>query len=523
MIAVVTRAARPTAEAAGPPGEALPHHRLRERGVSARWPTRDLDGGERLRDGSPMTDQARLALLDATAQAELCARGEVSAAELHAAALARIDALNPLLRAVVTVARDRPRVAPLGPFAGVPFLVKDAMPWPGLRWSMGARLFASNVASRHTPFGDRLERAGLECVGKTALSELGLLASTETLLEGATHNPWDLSLSAGGSSGGSAAAVAAGLVPLAHANDGGGSIRTPASLCGVFGFKPSRGRTVPASFGGSDFLDMTSDHCITRSVRDSARFLSITKDVESGDAAGFVREPVRRSLRVAACTRTLLGAEPDAEVARAHADAMALLVELGHEVEPVQLPVFDPALGEAFFVVAGAAVAGVVDLMDRQRGTPVQHGELEPFTWSLEERFRAAGPDALPRARARFAQAVRTWLQATRDFDVVLTPTTPRRAWRLGYLSPVLDANELIDRAGQVLGYTPIHNIAGCPAMSVPLCFPATGAPIGAHLAAAPGADALLFGLAYQLEQARPWRDRWPPYSIPALAESPRG
>jgi amidase len=418
---------------------------------------------------------------------------------------------------VVTVATDHDRPVRQGPLSGVPFLVKDAMPWPGLRWSMGSRLFARNVAPRHTALGDRLERAGLVCVGKSALSELGLLHSTESLLEGVTHNPWDLSLSAGGSSGGSAAAVAAGLVPLAHASDGGGSIRVPASMCGVFGFKPSRGRTVPASFGGSDFQDMTSDHCLTRSVRDSALFLSITEDREGADVVGFVREPVRRSLRVAACARTLLGDEPEVEVARAHADAAALLTELGHEVVPVQLPVFDDSLGDAFFVVSGAAVATLVDLMDRLRDSPVQRDELEPFSWALEERFRAAGADALPRARACFARAVSAWMQATRGFDVVLTPTVATRPWRLGHLSPLLGHDELRRRISRAIGYTPVQNIAGCPAMSVPLTFFEGGAPMGAHLSAAPGADAVLLGLAYQLEEARPWKDRWPPYSIPAL------
>ena len=206
-----------------------------------------------------MKDLVSLARLDAMAQAELCARGEVSASELYDACLARIDALNPLLRAVVTVVRERPVAAKRGPLSGVPFLVKDVTPWPGLRWSMGSRLFANNIAQQHTPYGARLVDAGLVCAGKTANSEFGLLGSTETLLEGVTHNPWDLARSATGSSGGSAAAVAAGLVPMAHANDGGGSIRIPASACGLFGFKPSRGRTVPASLASSDFGDITSD------------------------------------------------------------------------------------------------------------------------------------------------------------------------------------------------------------------------------------------------------------------------
>ncbi|WNG44221.1 amidase [Archangium minus] len=465
-----------------------------------------------------LTDLAFLARLDGVAQAELCARGEVSADELFDACMARIDALNPLLRPVVTVARERPRRVNAGPFSGVPFLVKDASAWPGLRWSMGSRLFASNVAQQQTPYGRRLEESGLVCAGKSAMSEFGVLFSTETLLEGVTHNPWDLACSATGSSGGSAVAVAAGLVPLAHASDGGGSIRIPASACGLFGFKPSRGRTVPASFVSSDFGDMTSEHCISRSVRDSALFLSLTEDRSSGSPVGFVRAPIARKLRIATWTRTVMGTEPEPSVRRAYDEAVALLTELGHTVEPIAPPLFDsPVLGDAFFLVSGAAVAGIVERVDQTRDMPVQHDELEPFSWALVEAFLERGPDALLHARSVFAQAVRAYFEATRGYDVVLTPTIATEPWRIGHLSPILGREELLRRTARAIGYTPIHNIAGCPAMSVPLHFPEGGLPIGTHFAAAPGNDALLLGLAYQLEEARPWKDRWPPYSIPAL------
>lgn len=459
-----------------------------------------------------------LARLDAVAQAEACARGEVSASELWSACLARIERLNPVLRAVVTLSSERPRAASKKPFSGVPFLVKDVLPWPGLRWSMASRLFATNVASQHTPFGDRLVEAGLVCAGKSAMSELGLLASTESLLEGVTHNPWDLALSAGGSSGGSAAAVAAGLVPLAHANDGGGSIRVPAAACGVFGFKPSRGRTVSASFVTNDFLEMTSDHCVSRSVRDSALFLAQTEDLSYGTPVGYVREPLSRKLRIATWTRTMMGGEPDAAVLRAWEDTVTLLAELGHGVEVIAAPEYEPALADAFYLVAGAAVAGVVESMDLRRGTPVQLDELEPFSWALYERHRARGPEASSFARAQFSRAVRAYRETTHGYDVVLTPTLATTPHRLGLLSPLLGHDEILRRTARVNGYAPVHNLAGAPAMSVPLQH--DGAPIGMHFAAAVGADALLLSLAYQLERARPWRDRWPPLSIPALARA---
>jgi amidase len=467
-------------------------------------------------------DLAAIARLDGVAQAELCARGELSVEELLAACEARIDALNPLLRAVVTVADECPAPPDSGPFRGVPFLVKDALAWPGLRWSYGSRLHRAHFAHNtgYPPqYVTRLLEAGLLCVGKSAMSEFGLLFSTETLLEGATHNPWDLSCSPAGSSGGSAAAVAAGLVPIAHASDGGGSIRVPASACGLFGFKPSRARTVPAGPITSDFGDMTSEHCITRSVRDSALFLSITEERSLGSAPiGFVREPIARKLRIATWTRTMWGAEPEPAVRRAYEEAVALLVELGHHVEPVAPPgIHGPTLGEAFFLVSGAAIAGVVDSMDKRRDEPVQSNELEPFTWELMEDFLARGPTALNQARDIFREAVHAYREATRRYDVVLTPTLATEPWRLGHLSPVLGREELFRRTSRAVGYTPIHNIAGCPAMSVPLHISESGLPIGMHFAAARGEDAMLLGLAYQLEEARPWKDRWPPYSIPAL------
>ncbi len=396
--------------------------------------------------------------------------------------------------------------------------MKDASSWPGLRWTLGARLFRDRVTLQQTEYGARLVDAGLVCAGKTALSEFGLLASTEGLLSGVTHNPWDLARSPMGSSGGSAAAVAAGLVPLAHANDGGGSIRAPASACGVFGFKPSRGRTVTANRSASDFTEMTSEHCVSRSVRDSALFLSLTEDRTLAEPVGFVREPSGRRLRVGAWTETMSAAEPDPVVRQAHDDAVRLMTELGHRVEIIAAPRFEnPGLGEAFYLIAAAAIANVVQTVDRTRSEPVQREELEPFSWALIASLEARGPDALPQARAIVAKAVQTYGQATRGFDVVLTPTLGTEPPLLGHLSPVLPWQTLLERTSRVLGYTPIHNVAGCPAMSVPLYWSEAGLPIGAHFAAAPGQDALLLGLAYELERARPWAERWPPYSIVAL------
>jgi len=464
-----------------------------------------------------------LARLDGVAQAELVARGELSASELLDACATRLERCEPLIHAVVTLDLPRARrVQPAdGPFKGVPMLVKDMFPYPGLRWGMGSRLFAQNLHAPSTPYGERLDRSGLVVIGKSSTSELGLLGSTETLQEGVTHNPWDLSRSAAGSSGGAAAAVAAGIVPLAHANDAGGSIRIPASVCGLFGFKPSRGRTAVANPGGPDFAALVSDHCVTRSVRDSALFLSVTEAHDGPfPAIGYVREASSKRLRIAAFTRTAMGTEPAAEVRRAFDEAVELCALLGHEVRPIEAPALDgAALGDAFFLSAGAAMSGLVEMIAGMRGAAVRPDELEPFTWALIRKCRARGAEALAGARNTFNQAVNTYLRVFAECDVLLTPTLGELPWRLGHLSPLVEYDELMARTARAVGYTPMHNIAGCPGMSVPLHWSEENLPVGVHFAARAGADETLLRLAYELEAARPWRDRWAPFSFPRIIE----
>lgn len=461
------------------------------------------------RRAPPLPNLDFLADVDAMGQAQLVAHGELTPPDLLDAYEQRLRATNPLIRAVVTsdVEQARRRRPVKGPLGGVPFLIKDVMPYPGMRCSFGARMFANNVAADSTPFGNRIDEAGLVTVGKTASSEFGLLGSTETLLEGATHNPWNLSYSAAGSSGGAAAAVAAGIVPLAHANDGGGSIRVPASVCGVFGLKPSRGRTVQAMMMRSDFADLTADLCVSRTVRDSALFLSLVEGSEL-PPVGFVREPSKRRLRIGAFTTTLLGREPVPEVRAAFEDSVALCRSLGHEVILLDAPALDgKALSRAFFTVAGAALANLAAMM----GT----NGLEPFTRALIERFTSSGH--LETARDTLRGAAQSYSDLLATVDVTLTPTLATLPWRLGHLSPVLDYDTLIARTEETVCYTPIHNAIGCPAMSVPLHMSPDGLPIGSHFAAPVGREDVLLALAYELEQARPWRDRTPPFSYRRL------
>jgi amidase len=367
-----------------------------------------------------------------------------------------------------------------------------------------------NRSAPPTPFAARVDDAGLVVLGKSAMSEMGLLGSTETLAEGITHNPWDLSRSATGSSGGSAAAVAAGLVPVAHANDGGGSIRIPAAANGVFGFKPSRGRTVSAIVGRSDFADLTSDGCVSRSVRDTARFLAVVED-ETGSLfrLGHIRGANPARLRVGIWSKTFDGRDPHPDVKHAHDATVALVAELGHQVAEVKRPAIDTEpLGEAFFLIAGAAVAGLIEMVGGARGQPVREDEFEPFTWTLARRAMERGPAGLAAARDELARAAHAHLEATAGHDVILTPVIATPTWRLGHLSPLVPTDELMRRTAEAVGYTPIHNIAGAPAMSVPLHTDRDRMPVGAHFAARPGDDAKLLALAYELEAARPWADR---------------
>ncbi|HKO50534.1 MAG TPA: amidase family protein [Polyangiaceae bacterium] len=464
-----------------------------------------------------------LARLDGVAQAELVARGELSSAELLDACETRFGRCEPLIHSTVTLDWQRARAGKPaeGPFKGVPTLLKDVFPYPGLRWGVGSRLFAQNRQAPATPYGEHIDRSGLVVVGKSASSEFGMLGSTETLQEGVTHNPWDLSRSAAGSSGGAAAAVAAGIVPLAHANDAGGSIRVPASVCGVFGFKPSRGRCVPANPGGSDFMALVSDHCITRSVRDSALFLSVT-EAHGGPlpAIGYVREASSKRLRIATFTRTPQGGEPEPAVRRAFDEAVALCTRLGHEVRAIAAPALNAnTLGDAFFLSAGAAMAGMIEMIAGMRGTAVRPDELEPFTWSLIRSFQARGAGALEVARATFSRAANEYLDAFTECDVLLTPTLSELPWRLGHLSPLVEYDELLARTARAVGYTPIHNIAGCPGMSVPLHWSPENLPIGVHFAANVGHDQTLLRLAYELEAAQPWHERWAPYSFPRIIQ----
>jgi len=458
--------------------------------------------------------------LDATAQAGMVRRGEVTSRELVEAALGRAEATRNTINAVASLgaaqALERADTRASGPFAGVPVLLKDLLPQPNMPCSFGSRLFAGLgfTPTDHVPYTQAVLATGAVPIGKSTTSEFGLLGSTETAAAGVTRNPWSLQHSAGGSSGGAAAAVACGIVPVAHASDGGGSIRIPAALCGLFGFKPSRGRCGSANPAPNEFAGLVADHCLTRSVRDSTTWLACTQRTDASapySAIDSTVEPPSRPLRIGVLTMSLMGDPPPAAGAGAVETAAALCRDLGHHVESADSPVgLGPTISEGFFTVAAAAMHDLETTMSGMLGRPVSDDELEPFTWSLIRWFRTLPADARERTRKQLADVAARHLEFQAQWDVTLCPTVGVTTPPLGFLSPDDPREQLIARTEQLAGYTPVHNIAGTPAMSVPLFHDAQGMPVGCHFAAMPGRDSMLLGLAAQLEHASPWAQRWP-------------
>jgi amidase len=456
-----------------------------------------------------------LARLDALAQAERVRKGEVTAGELVQAAMRRRAALDPTLNAVVTTTFDRALARATsslgGPFAGAPYLLKDLTDYEGVRCTQGSRLLLERISPRTEPFVHEVEAAGLVVLGKTNTPEFGLLPSTEGLALGPARNPWNPAHSTGGSSGGAAAAVAAGLVAVAEASDAGGSIRIPASCCGVFGLKPSRGRMLADSGEGAGMLE--AHHCISRSVRDSAWLLAATE--WRGEAApyapvGIVSEPAERRLRIAWSTRTYLGEEPDPEVKAAAEAAAQLCAELGHTLVEGAPSIAGETFVEHFLTLWGSGPAQLVEQLEGVPEGAAALALLEPWTLGLAEEFRARPLGSLDAALRYFTGVARTVDTYFAGVDVWLTPVVTSLPPALGELAPAVPYATLRERCIRYVSYTPVHNVAGTPAMSVPLGWSAAGLPIGVQFAARAGGEATLLSLAYELEAARPWRERWP-------------
>ncbi|XXF78691.1 amidase [Myxococcaceae bacterium GXIMD 01537] len=465
---------------------------------------------------------------DAVGLAELVRHKKVSPSELVRAALGAIERVNPRLNAVIDTRAEQALALaesklPEGPFTGVPFLVKDVgLHAAGVPTDLGSRLMRGLVAPHDTVLMARYRQAGLVLLGRTNAPEFGINAATEPVLHGPTRNPWDVSRSPGGSSGGSAAAVASGLVPVAYGNDGGGSIRIPASLCGIFGLKPTRGRISPGPDMAEALHGMGTEHVLTRSVRDSAAVLDATRGAEPGDAyhvtvpeRPYVEELRRKPgrLRVALSRTAATGVPVSPECVAAVEDAARLCEQLGHEVVEAA-PAYDAAqLANAVLTVWCASGAAMVDGLAPLTGRTPGPDTLEAATWAIVQAGRALKAVELEAALGVFNQVSRAVGGFFRDYDVALTPTVSQEPWKLGVLDmdTPRTAQGWLEHIFTYAPFTALQNVTGQPAMSVPLYWSGGGLPIGVQFAGRWGDEATLFRLAAQLEEARPWAGRLPP------------
>ena len=493
---------------------------------------------------------------DGLGLAALIRSGEVRAAEVCEAAIARVEARNPALGAVITrmdeigrqAAQDIDRSPEDRPFAGVPFLLKDLMhAYAGVPLSGGSAALRHFVPDHDSTLVHRFKQAGLVVLGKTNVPEFGLMGVTEPEAFGPARNPWDLERTPGGSSGGSAAAVAARLVPLASANDGGGSIRIPAACCGLFGLKPSRGRVPNGPDVGVAWEGAVCDHALTRTVRDSAALLDVLHGPSPGDPYeiappdGSYLDAIERPpvpLRIGFSTHHPVGGTIHPECVQAVEDAAALLADLGHHVEPAEPDVDGRAVTRAYIMLYFGHVAADLDWIRDRFGDDAMH--------RVEEGTRALGLIGRSLSAADYVVARRSWNTFGRAmgafhqrYDLYLTPTLAAPPARIGELTPgpaeqvgmtlinrlhvgkMLVASGIVDRLVTKnftqLPFTQLANLTGQPAMSVPLHWTGDGLPCGVQFIAPFGKEARLFQLAAQLERARPWADRCPPF-VEAMA-----
>jgi len=463
---------------------------------------------------------------DALGLAELVNKGDVSPTELLNEAIERTEKFNPKLNAVVLKHYDEAKQLiadglPNGPFKGVPFLLKDLhLLWKGTVTSFGSAAWDGYVADHNTTLTDRYLKSGLVIFGKTNSPELGLAGTTEPRLYGATHNPWNLEHSPGGSSGGAAAAVAAGILPLANASDGGGSIRIPASACGLFGIKPTRGRTPIGPDRGEGWGGMSISHAVSRTVRDSAALLDATTGEAPGDpyasptpARSFLEEvstPTGK-LRIAFNTRRPDGSKPEAEVEQAILNAAKLCEELGHKVVEAA-PTLDPqAMGDAQATLVGANVALTLQQRGEALGRGLTQNDVENITWLIAEAAKSRSSVDYANASLFIHQMGRLMATFMETHDVYLCPVLGTPPPKLGVLSMMTeDVGDYLESITRIMPYAGLFNMTGQPSMSVPLHWTSDGLPVGAMFTGRFGDDATLFRLAAQLEEALPWKNRRP-------------
>jgi len=485
---------------------------------------------------------------DGLGLAELVRKKEVKPSELVEEAISRIEKLNPQLNAVIYKMYEPARKAadgdlPDGPFKGVPFLMKDIlMAYAGVPLTNGSRFFKDFVPDHDSELVKRFKAAGVIVVGKTNTPEFGLVPITEPELFGPTNNPWDPSRTPGGSSGGSAAAVAAHIVPVAHASDGGGSIRIPASCCGVFGLKPTRGRNPIGPDFGEAWRGLTCDHILTRSVRDSAAMLDATAGPDAGapyyavpPAHPFLSEVAKDpgKLRIAFTSEPFLGATVEKDCVKGLEATARLCQDLGHEVTVAAPQIDGKAFARAFLRIVCVETRATIEEGEVLLNRKASSKDFEPSTWALGLLGKQCRAVELSKSLNLAQLIARQIGEFFTKYHVLLTPTLARPPVATGELQPKgmravamkllgsLNAGRLINMVSGIdalaehifgfIPYTPLFNVTGQPAMSVPLYWNDEGLPIGMQFVGRYGDEATLFRLAGQLERAKPWFDRIPP------------
>ena len=466
--------------------------------------------------------------LDGLGQAELVKKREISPLELTELSIAAIEKLNPQLNAVITPLYDLARKTaqselPDGLFRGVPMLLKDLMAlYKGVRTTNGSKLFMNYVADHDSELTTRFKKSGAVILGRTNLPEFGLLPTTEPEAFGSTHNPWNIAHTPGGSSGGSAAAVASRMVAIAHANDGGGSIRIPAACCGLFGMKPTRGRN-PA---GPKFTELggglVAEHILSRSVRDSAAMLDITAGSAPGDP--YYAPPQERpyleeilhppgKLKIAYLPGTPMGGSMSGEAQKCLEESLKLCEHLGHEIIEVKLKLSIPIeqLLQAFTAVWSTITTAPLGLLKRLSGIEPQPEMVEPLTWAFYKIAKNTSALDYEIAKLSFQTITREIGQFFEGFDVLISPTLAQAPLPLGEMKQNVQHPLLpFQKASEFAPFTALFNVTGQPAASVPLYWTDEGLPLGTQIIGKFGDERTLFRLAAQFEQERPWSNQLP-------------
>lgn len=484
---------------------------------------------------------------DAMGLADLVGKKKVKPSELCEEAISRIEKHNPSLNAVIYKMYDSAREAvkgklPKGPFTGVPFLVKDALHRvAGVPYTVGSRSLKDYIPDRDSETVTRYRNAGLVILGKTNVPELTLTGFTEPELYGPCRNPWDIERTSGGSSGGSASAVAAGIVPAASGNDGGGSIRIPATFCGLFGMKPTRGRTPMGPFAGEVWQGAACEGVLTRSVRDSAALLDLLSAPDHGapyiipsPELPYIKEVQKKpgKLKIAFSTTTIYNSEVDPECVKAVEESVKLCRKLGHTVTEDAPELDGPSIAFSYMMLYMGDVAADIDMIEKLTGEKRKMKNYEPLTWFLGHLGRTYSAGEFVSARRTWNNVGRSFSDFFRKYDLYLTPVTATPAFKVGELKfktaehilmtivNYLKLGSLIKASGAItrlaeanmvkFPFTQIANMAGLPAMSVPLHWTEIGLPVGTQFIGRFGDEATLFRLAAQLEKEKPWFDKRP-------------